>query len=472
MPFGVFGAHGHGDALRIVYDGTSYMIRRNKDRMVILFGDMEGKIHEIESAESMTLNDIKSVLRGKGIKPGNFACGHVYDERHMGHSLIADTIKFDSDIGIVNNGRIRNTDELMEEYMESHGVAPEGHIEHVELPLGDRYGYMNPSHLLKLMWTLSKDPKRNEIEHISETMGNSLRKFKSSSFSYITINKDFMIGAVDPYGSRSLHRGVKKVKNGVANIISSYTSPLDFVDAKHIEEIKGGNVTIFGQGEPRPLIYEERDPSFCIRELIFFADPNDRVYGISANAFGEECGRRLLPYVMDLYDETDQIIFKPESGRRAYNGLMNAFAEEGMDKFSMAHHSVIIINPIYGKIALEHEGRREKIGKKYYVNPGSLKGKGVMIVDSSLVSADTIDIISKKAKKYGGAKKVFVAIASPEPLGICEYRESMSYLFSQGKEEIKRKCKYVDDIRFLPPNEVHDVTGMDRSLLCMNCFGY
>src|SRR5688572_15920992 len=111
------------------------------------------------------------------------------------------------------------------------------------------------------------------------------------AFSVIITVGDTMYGARDPWGFRPLVIGRK----GDGYVFASETCALDLIGAELIEEVGPGEIVKIQDGVliSLPRLAPAGEIAPCIFELIYFARPDSRVWGVAVDRARRAFGRQL-----------------------------------------------------------------------------------------------------------------------------------------------------------------------------------
>lgn len=295
--------------------------------------------------------------------------------------------------------------------------------------------------ILKLIGKSSEDK-------IELAIVDALSKIKGA-FSLLFLTKDKLIAARDPWGFRPL--SLASLDNGY--IVASETCALDPLKAKFIRDIEPGEILTIEESGFRSLRLPKTTPRLpCIFELIYFARPDSKVFGVNAWEFRERLGKELAK----TYGRCDGEVFTPipDSG--------NFFAS-GFAKFlKIIQEEVFIRNHYTGRSYINpDDAMRGKI-IKIKLNPikGKVLGKSVVALDDSIVRGNTIRKIVRMLRSAGAAL-VKILIGSPPIQGPCYYgmdHKSYGELIAHGRtlQEIE-KFSEADALKYLPLEKLQEI---------------
>lgn len=196
-------------------------------------------------------------------------------------------------------------------------------------------------------------------------------------------------------------------------VVASETCALDILGAEYIRDIEPGEVLKI-QGSTirnlRPLPPAEK-ASPCIFELVYFARPDSRLWGVSVDRARRAFGRQLS---REHPVPADCVIAVPDSANSAALG----YAEESGIPYELG----LLRNHYVGRTFLKPSQADRDFGARIKYNPVKevMAGKRVIVVDDSLVRGTTSRSLVKFMKE-AGAKEVHFRIASPPVKSPCFY---------------------------------------------------
>jgi amidophosphoribosyltransferase len=177
------------------------------------------------------------------------------------------------------------------------------------------------------------------------------------------------------------------------------------LDPGEVLRIKDGEIT---QLRPLPTYHA---PAPCVFELVYFARPDSKLWGVSVDAARRAFGRQLA---VEQPAEADCVIAVPDSANSAALG----FAEASGIPFELG----LIRNHYVGRTFIDptQAGRDFKVRLKYSTVREVLEGKRVVVVDDSLVRGTTSRGLVSLLRE-AGAKEVHFRLASPPVRFPCYY---------------------------------------------------
>ena len=229
------------------------------------------------------------------------------------------------------------------------------------------------------------------------------------AFSLVLSIDDTIYAARDPCGFRPLVLGRKD--SGA--IVTSETCALDILGAEYVRDIQPGEVLRMRDGVVKQLrsLPAAAQPSPCIFELVYFARPDSRLWGISVDAARRAFGRSLA---REHPAEADAVIAVPDSA----NSVALGFAEESGIPFELGmlrHHYV-------GRTFIKPSQDDRDFGARMKYSPVRevLDGRRVVVVDDSLVRGTTSRSLVRMLRG-AGAREVHFRIGSPPVKWPCFY---------------------------------------------------
>jgi amidophosphoribosyltransferase len=229
------------------------------------------------------------------------------------------------------------------------------------------------------------------------------------AFSMVLAVDGTLYAARDPRGFRPLVLGRK---DG-GHVIVSETCALDILGAEYVRDLEPGEVIRVEGGSVEVLgSLEAADrPSPCIFELVYFARPDSRLWGVSVDRARRAFGRRLA---REHPAEADAVMAVPDSANSAALG----FAEESGIPFELG----LLRNHYVGRTFIKPDQKDRDFGARMKYNPVRevLSGKRVVVVDDSLVRGTTSTSLVRMLRQAGAAE-VHLRIGSPPVRFPCFY---------------------------------------------------
>ncbi len=249
------------------------------------------------------------------------------------------------------------------------------------------------------------------------------------AYSLVIAIDDVVYAARDPRGFRPLVLGRK---DG-GHVVVSETCALDIMGAEYVRDLEPGEVIRMENGRVTPLrsLPPADRAAPCIFELVYFARPDSRIWGISVDRARRAFGRKLA---QEHPVDADAVIAVPDSANSAALG----YAEESGIPFELGmlrHHYV-------GRTFIQPSQDSRDFGARMKYNPVRevLEGKRVVVVDDSLVRGTTSTSLVRMLRG-AGAREVHLRIGSPPVRFPCFYGIDMPT-----KRELIASSLSVDEI--------------------------
>jgi amidophosphoribosyltransferase len=376
--------------------------------------------------------------------PGHVAIGHTRYSTAGGAGLVnAQPIVVSyhqGDLAVVHNGNLTNAQVLRE------ALVREGAL------------FQTTVDTEVIVHLIARSRKQTIDEQVHDALSQLV-----GAFSLILTVGDTMYAARDPWGFRPLVLG--RAAHG-GWILASETCALDLVGAEidcalapgEIMKIEGGKVVAL------PSLPAAPQPAPCIFELVYFARPDSRIWGVSVDRARREFGRQLAREQPARH--ADCVFSVPDSSNSAALG----FAEESGIPFELG----LIRNHYVGRTFIHptQQGRDFRVRIKYNAVREVIEGKSVVVVDDSLVRGTTSRGLISMIRE-AGARAVHFRVASPPVISPCYYGIDMptreELIGANLTVEQIREHLAVDSLGYL------SLEGMNRAVeqygpFCHACF--
>ena len=229
------------------------------------------------------------------------------------------------------------------------------------------------------------------------------------AFSLVMSVEDTLYVVRDPRGFRPLILGRK----GNGYVVASETCAFDIMGAEYVRDLAPGEVLKIRDGRVEALrsLPPAGQPAPCIFELVYFARPDSRLWGISVDRARRAFGRQLA---REHPADADAVVSVPDSANSAALG----YAEESGIPFELG----LLRNHYVGRTFIEPSQADRDFGARMKYNPVKevVAGKRVVLVDDSVVRGTTSRILVKFIRE-AGAREVHFRIASPPVRFPCFY---------------------------------------------------
>ena len=343
--------------------------------------------------------------------PGSSAVGHVrYSTAGGGRVENAQPIMvryFEGDLVIAHNGNLTNALDLRARLVEEGAIFQTSSDSEVIV------------HLIA----------RSRHETVDAQIDDALTHLEGA-FSLVMSVGHTLYAVRDPRGFRPLILGRK----GDGYVVASETCAFDIMGAEYVRDLAPGEVLKIRDGRVEALrsLPPAGQPAPCIFELVYFARPDSRLWGISVDrarrAFGQQLAR-------EHPAEADAVVSVPDSANSAALG----YAEESGIPFELG----LLRNHYVGRTFIEPSQADRDFGARMKYNPVKevVAGKRVVVVDDSLVRGTTSRSLVKFIRE-AGAREVHFRIASPPVRFPCFYGIDMPR-----REELIGSSMSVEQIR-------------------------
>jgi amidophosphoribosyltransferase len=435
---GLFGVYGHPEAANVTYLGLYALQHRGQESAGIVSSDTQD-LHSYRNMGLVSEIFTRDILRGL---PGKSAIGHVRYST-TGTSDVKNAQPFTvhyarGGLAVAHNGNLTNAILLRNE-LETHGSIFQSTMD-TEIIV----------HLIALS---------NE----RDLAGRIVRALKQveGAYSLLFLSEDELIAVRDPRGFRPLVLG--RQKN--AYFVASESCALDLIGAEFEREIEPGEMVVIDEGGLTSLFpFASAKPSHCVFEFIYFARPDSFIFGQNVYGVRRELGVQLA---REHPAEADIVIPTPDSGFSSAIG----YGHEAKIPIELG----LIRNHYVGRTFIEPRQSIRHFGVKIKLNPVKeiIKGKGVAVIDDSIVRATTSRKIMKMIRR-AGAERIDVRISSPPITHPCFFGidtpvKSELIASSHTIEEINRYITS-DTLGYLSVEGLKRCVGDENSSFCYACF--
>jgi len=434
---GVFGIYGNHEASLLTALGLHALQHRGQEACGII--SFDGKRFPSERHMGMVGEHFGGNLSTR--LPGHAAIGHNRYST-QGRPMLRNIQPIFADLAgggfaVAHNGNLTNSRKLR------HDLERDGAI---------FQSTMDTEVILHLV-------ARSSRGHFLERLVDALSRIEGG-YALVGLTGKKLIGARDPVGLRPLVLG----RLGEAWVLASETCALDIIGAKFEREVENGEIVVISEkGIESHRFAQQRPPSPCVFEYVYFARPDSIVQGfarpdsiVQGRSIYEVRRRMGHQLALETPCEADVVVPVPDSGVPAALG----FSEHSGIPFQMG----IIRNHYVGRTFIQptQTGRQTAISKKHSPNKAVLDGKRVVLVDDSIVRGNTSKKIVQMVKD-AGAKEVHFRSASPPIVhpdfyGIDMAAESELFAAIHTHEEMMRELK-VNSLGFLSVPGLYKAIG-------------
>ncbi len=436
---GVFGIFTHeADVAKLTYYALYALQHRGQESAGIAVSD--GK--EIMLMKDMGL--VSQVFSERDLQSlkGHLAVGHVrYSTTGSPFWENSQPIQVpwrQGSLIVAHNGNLINTEALRQEMLER----------------GYRFRTTSDTEVIAVMLSASAAPTIEEaIREVAPRL--------VGAYALAVMTEDRVIGLRDPYGVRPLCVG--SFNDGFA--LSSESCGLDLIGAEYLREIGPGQMAVISEDGLRyEQVVEERKPSLCIFEFIYFARPDSLLYGTNLYHVRKHMGISLAE---EAPVEADIVMPIPDTGIPAAIGYSQASG--------IPFGEGLIKNRYIGRTFIQPTQDIRRMGIRLKLNPliRDIKGKRLVVVDDSIVRGNTTREIIQMLKS-AGAREIHLRISSPPDKYPCFYGIDTAIrgeLIASSKSESQiEDFLGVDSLHYLGFDNLVRSTGRTREEFCLACF--
>ena len=305
---------------------------------------------------------------------------------------------------------------------------------------------------------------RSKKTTLPESLVYALKQIKGA-YSLVMMDKDYLVGARDPYGFRPLVLG----KLGASWCLASETCAFDLIGAKFVREIEPGEIVFISQDglikSVKPQELKVIHSAFCTFEHVYFSRPDSYVFGETVHSVRRKLGAQLAK---EHAVDADLVVPVPDSGFSAALG----YSQESGIPLEMG----IIRNHYVGRTFIQpaQDSRDMGVRVKFNILKDILKGKRIIIVDDSIVRGTTSKIRVRNLRK-AGVKEVHLRISCPPHRFPCFYGidfNRASELIANKYESLEKIGKYleVDSLGYLSLEGMLGCLKHSKDSYCTSCW--
>ena len=383
---GIVGVTGVEDAAELVFLGLYALQHRGQEAAgICAIEDGHARLYKNQGLVS----DVFDADRIRSLR-GNTSIGHVrYSTAGGGQRANAQPILVryaEGDLAIAHNGNLTNARTLKRR------LVSEGSI------------FQSSSDSEVVVHLVARSRHDTVETQLDDALGHL-----EGAFSLVVTVGNTLYAVRDPRGFRPLVLGT--VRGG--HVVASETCALDIMGAQFLRDIEPGEVLRIQNGRVDRLrsLQSGQAPAPCIFELVYFARPDSRLWGISVDRARREFGRQLA---REHAVEADCVISVPDSANSAALG----YSEESDIPYELG----LLRNHYVGRTFIRPSQSDRDFGARIKYNPVRevLAGRRVIVVDDSLVRGTTSMSLVKFIRN-AGAREVHFRIASPPVRFPCFY---------------------------------------------------
>lgn len=301
---------------------------------------------------------------------------------------------------------------------------------------------------------------RSQKEDTLQMIIEALRRVRGG-YSLLILTQDGLIAVRDPRGIRPLCMGSL---NG-ATTFASESCAFDLIGADYQRELDPGELIWVGkEGVERLRPFPSVPSAACIFEFIYFARPDSRVFGVTADRVRREMGSQLA---REKPAPADIVISVPDSSNTAALG----YAQQSGIRLEIG----LIRNHYVGRTFIKPDQASRDLDARIKYNPVRevLEEKRVVVVDDSIVRGTTSRKLVGMLRK-AGAKEVHFRVSSPPIRFPCFYgidtptREELV----ASRWDVERIGKYLgaDSLGYLSIEGMLSCASLPPIGFCTACF--
>ena len=383
---GIFGVHGHPDAVKLAQLGLYSLQHRGQESVGVAVFDENSGARVVRAMGTITPDVATEVERMRG----NTAIGHTRYST-AGSSTIENAGPVfvrsrGGHIALAHNGNLVNADELRSE---------------LEMT-GSIFSSTMDSEVIvhRLARSTASTPATRVAEALTGVVG---------AFSLIIGFGDTLVAARDPRGWRPL--SMARLNGSV--VFASETCAFDIIGATFEREVAPGEVIAVDRtGVHSSFPFETKPLARCVFEFVYFARPDSRVFSGTVDRARRALGRQLA--TEHPAPGADLVFAVPDSSNSAALG----FSEVSGLPYELA----LIRNHYVGRTFIQptQADRDAKVKVKYNAVREVVAGKSVVMVDDSIVRGTTTRGLVALVRS-AGARAVHMRVSSPPITGSCYY---------------------------------------------------
>jgi len=383
---GLVGVSGIPNAAELVFLGLYALQHRGQESAgIVSVQDGSARVHK-------GLGLVAEVFNASNLAPlgGSTSLGHVRYSTAGGNRLEnAQPILVryaEGDLAIAHNGNLTNAHDLRNRLVKEGALFQTSSDSEVIV------------HLVA----------RSRHDGVEAQLDDALTHLEGA-FSLVLSVGETLYAVRDRFGYRPLILGRK---DG-GHVVASETCALDIMGASYVRDLAPGEFLKIRGGSVERLrsLPPADQPQPCIFELVYFARPDSRIWGLSVDRARRAFGRQLA---REHPAHADAVIAVPDSANSAALG----FSEESGIPFELG----LLRNHYVGRTFIQPSQADRDFGARIKYNPVRevLEDKSVVVVDDSLVRGTTSRSLVKFIRE-AGAREVHFRIGSPPIRYPCFY---------------------------------------------------
>lgn len=371
-------------------------------------------------------------------------------------------------IALAHNGHITNVPQIAQE-LRARGL--------------DLAADCDAEPLLKVLALWFEDARRhNPGAAEPELMFQAIEKVQervTGAYSAVAATRSGLYAFRDPTGFRPMVLGTRRRDGRCRVMITSETIALEQNGYEVDGEVERGTALFLDRGLQRiERVLVQRDPHPCAFELIYFADVESEMLGEKIRTYRWRAGRALAMHLLEVAPEVladiDLVVPIPHSpipGAEAFAQRL----ERDLEGTALQYATPVSKYRYGGRIFMEEtqEERDEAAMMDFRVDGKAVEGKGVFVVDDSIVRGTNASRIVR-AMRQAGARKVYFGTLWPMVIDSCfqgintpTQAELIGARFNGDVDEVRRELG-VDALFYLPV-EVFEELVLKGAPACMAC---
>lgn len=280
----------------------------------------------------------------------------------------------------------------------------------------------------------------------------------------LPIRGEGLLAFRDPWGIRPLVMGEKRDAEGNLIAFASETVALELAGYTDLPAIGAGEAVLVRPDlSVERRVLEARGQHDCAFERIYFSDSSSKDQsGRSFNSIRYELGARLAELAASFLADVDVVVPVPNTPRPAAAGFARASGKPYTDIiYKAASAGRIFITPGQGN-------RDRKASRAFRYDAEAFVGKGVMIVDDSVIRGTNSREVIRHVRSLG-ARSVHLAVTWPPVRSPCPYGINMpDRLVARDRSVDELRAQLgADSLTFATTDDVRYALGTDR--LCLGC---
>ena len=383
---GIFGVHGHADAVKLAQLGLYSLQHRGQESVGVAVFDDKGGARVVRAMGTITPDVATEVEQMRG----NTAIGHTRYST-AGSSTIENAGPVfvrsrGGHIALAHNGNLVNADALRS------ALEMTGSI------------FSSTMDSEVIVHRLAKSTAATPAARVAEALTGV-----EGAFSLIIGFGDTLVAARDPRGWRPL--SMARLNGSV--VFASETCAFDIIGATFEREVAPGEVvSVDATGVHSTFPFEAKALTRCVFEYVYFARPDSRVFSGTVDRARRALGRQLAKE--HPAPGADLVFAVPDSSNSAALG----FSEISGLPYELA----LIRNHYVGRTFIQptQADRDAKVKVKYNAVREVVAGKSVVMVDDSIVRGTTTRGLVLLVRS-AGAREVHMRVSSPPITGSCYY---------------------------------------------------